>query len=343
MAFYDEGGTYISGQRCAIKQSSTRYELTEIAVPEDAVTARFTQHDSLTGFVLIGKLKGYAETSLQGQINTLDDDLHKLVPPPSKRVSILGDSISTFASPYESFEGSKWAPEGCVTNYPGNRLRYPDGDITEVNQLWWKIVIDYFGWSLGINDSWAGSRISWDGTEDTDSTHTRPSHVGENIYFGSPTRIGHLGENGTPDIIFIFGGTNDINHLATSQIGTLPTDDPSGYDQTALDALAVDTFKDAVTAMVLRMQYAYPSAKIIALMPYYVTNNYSGKTPYTVKLFDDALIECYDYLGVEHIDLRKTMTIYGRNNVLADGLHPNAAYMRVIADAVIKHIIDTVS
>lgn len=42
MAFYDEDKVYISGQRCIVGAESTGYVMTELAVPEGAVYARFT-------------------------------------------------------------------------------------------------------------------------------------------------------------------------------------------------------------------------------------------------------------------------------------------------------------
>ena len=325
MAFYDSNKTYISGERCVLKQSVTHYEDEDIDVPSGAVYARFTLNANLDGFGVYD-ISYYSE-SIEGRLNKLTS---KVIPAQGKRVSILGDSISTFALEAGTGSGDKYAGEDCTTNYPGNRVRYPFNDVVNVDQIWWKIVLDYFGWELGINDSWAGSRIAWTGDETTTT--------GADIYIGSPTRIGHLDDNGTPDVIFVFGGTNDINHLGTANIGTLPTADPTGYTQADLDALAVNKFKAAVVAMVLRLQHAYPNAQIVALIPYFVNQNYGNSTPYTVKQFDDALIECYDYLGVDYIDLRKIVNVYDIASLLGDNLHPNANGMKLIASAVIQKI-----
>lgn len=253
------------------------------------------------------------------------------------RVSILGDSISTFGLGYttttdDSGTEHKWAPEGSAYNYPGNRVRYPNEDITDVNQMWWKQVIDHFGWQLGINESWAGSRITWDGETENGT------HEGADIHLASVTRLQHLSENGDPDIILIEAGGNDVNHLGLDLLGELPTADPSAYTNTALKELPVGTFYEAVTAMLLRLQYLYPKAKLLYILPYYCTNAYAS-TPYTLKQFNDAAIEVCDYLGVEYVDLRKTINIYDINTFLAsDKLHPNAIGMDAIAESVIKKI-----
>lgn len=332
MAFYDTNKTYISGQRAKLLQSETHYEMRVIEVPSTAVYARFTGNKNIAGTLTAYDYDDYM-AYIPNNVDKLNQEMELLLPPDykGKKVSILGDSISTFALEAGTGSGDKYAGANCTTNYPGNRVRFPFGDVLDVDDMWWKIVFDKFGWTLGINDSWAGSRITWQGGES--------EVTGANIYIGSPTRIGHLDENGTPDIIFIFAGTNDINNLSVSRIGELPTDDPSNYTTEELNALPVNQFYGAVTAMVLRIQHEYPDAKILALLPYYVTDNY-GTTPYTVKLFDDALAEVYDYLGVDYLDLRKIVNIYDIQSALGDALHPNKAGMKMIANAVISKLKD---
>ena len=71
-----------------------------------------------------------------------------------KRISILGDSISTFGVPDQNNATGLWT-------YPGNRCRYPQSNLlTEVNECYWKRLIDENGMFLGVNESWAGSRVS---------------------------------------------------------------------------------------------------------------------------------------------------------------------------------------
>ena len=328
IAFYDASKVFIEGVRCVLGETSGHYEKEIAKVPGGAKYARFTLNPNYSDPFFCADATAYVDSIMYG----MDEIRNKYAS--NKVVSILGDSISTFALEAGTGSGNKYAGENCTTNYPGNRVRYPYTDVLNVHQMWWQIVLDHFGWELGINESWGGSRIAWLGDE-TVST-------GANIYIGSPTRIGHLGENGTPDIIFVFGGTNDINHLNTSLIGNLPTADPTDYTQTDLNNLSVDEFKKAVYAMVLRLQFSYPEAQIIALVPYFCTANSSeGSTPYTVKQFDDALFEVYDYLGVDYLDLRKIVNIYDAQTLLGDELHPNANGMKLIAEAVI-HKIETI-
>ena len=81
-------------------------------------------------------------------------------------------------------------------------------------------LINQLGASLGINESWRGTKVSGSG----------------NNIFASQTRIGHLGGNGTPDLILVYGGTNDAGATAgktpeqvAEMLGTFNTENPASY------------------------------------------------------------------------------------------------------------------
>jgi lysophospholipase L1-like esterase len=99
-----------------------------------------------------------------------------------KKISILGDSISTYTG---------YIPTGHAAEYKGS-----NHGVTSVNQTWWKRLLDKTGAVLGVNESWAGSGVS--GTDD-------------GVKAISTTRLNNIGANGTPDIIIIQVGTNDVN------------------------------------------------------------------------------------------------------------------------------------
>ena len=113
-----------------------------------------------------------------------------------KKVSILGDSISTFYA-----EGSE------MNSYYGgdNQFYYPkysQSQINVVNLTWWYQLIKNNELSLGINNSWSGSCAS-----------------GTNVSAGvQDSRIDTLDENGTPDIVIIYLGTNDCASAFTVEV-----------------------------------------------------------------------------------------------------------------------------
>ena len=99
-----------------------------------------------------------------------------------KKVSVLGDSYSTFTG---------HNPEGYAPFYPNDR-----NDVVKVEQTWWDLYIKAMGYELEANNSWGGTTICNTGYGRMDSSKSA---------FNS--RVDMLGN---PDIIFIFGGTNDL-------------------------------------------------------------------------------------------------------------------------------------
>lgn len=98
-----------------------------------------------------------------------------------KKVSILGDSISTFKG---------YVPDGYPCFYP-----YPTSDFGDVNQTWWMQVINNLGMSLHKNNSYSGSCVS--------------SGTGNSSTVTDSRLIELVDGNERPDIILIFMGSND--------------------------------------------------------------------------------------------------------------------------------------
>jgi hypothetical protein len=104
----------------------------------------------------------------------------------TKSVSVLGDSYST----YENF----------VTPSTNELWYYAQNgeaktDVKNVRQTWWHQVIKENGWRLCVNNSYSGATISYSGYDGNDYRDRSFN-----------TRMDNLGQ---PDIIFVFGATND--------------------------------------------------------------------------------------------------------------------------------------
>ena len=237
-----------------------------------------------------------------------------------KRISILGDSISTFGSPSATNEDGTY----CYSYYPTATCRYSEDGVDSiafnVQNTWWMRLINQLGAKLGINESWRGTRVSGTGA----ST------------FNNQTRIGHLGENGNPDLILVYGGTNDAGGGVT--IGTFVGGDYSDYDTAEeIAALPVTTFADAYKAMLIRLMFTYPSAEIVCILPTFTTSYY------TIQHLDDyveVIKEACDFFGIKWIDTRVSgITIFNKASFLVDGIHPNANGMKLLSDKIYKHLI----
>lgn len=235
-----------------------------------------------------------------------------------KTVSILGDSVSTFGGNYTTdTDGNKWS-DGVYT-YPGNRVRYPVGDLTDVNDTWWMRLINKNHMKLLVNDSWAGSRVSWNGV-------TENATEGEKIHMASATRIQHLGEKGIPDIIFVFGGSNDI--MNNVLIYENNEENLETILEKELTDLTVSAFSVAYRNMLIRIQQSYPNTKIYCILPYLIT---ARATMARINTYNKVMKEICDCFGIETIDARKCgMTTFGESNYLLDNVHLNVKGMELL-------------
>lgn len=108
-----------------------------------------------------------------------------------KTISILGDSISTFAG---------YIPEG-------NATYYPSGSVQSVTDTWWNKLYTALEMTLNVNNSWSGSRVTTTAGEES---------------AGCMTRCQNLGEN--PDVIIVYMGINDFNNEVA--LGTYDGESP---------------------------------------------------------------------------------------------------------------------
>ena len=243
------------------------------------------------------------------------------------RVSILGDSLSTFGGSVSDPDNARYAVAGDPT-YPGNRCRYPQSNLlTQEVQTYWRRVVDHFGMKFGISESWAGSRVS--NTSATDS-----GDLGPNRCISSQTRINHLAVNGTPDVIIVNGGTNDAGANVT--IGTFNYENPKNYTDAQIAALDVTTFAGAYRAMLIRLQKTYPNARIICMLPNYTTSYYDAQKQ---DAYCELIKEACDYFGVQYFDSRNIgINLFSTGDFLPDGIHYNANGMLFLAQALFKAI-----
>ena len=233
-----------------------------------------------------------------------------------KVISILGDSISTFAGHIPVADGFNLA----------HRARYPQSNLlTDVNETWWMQILTALDAKLGINDSWAGSRV-------INTISGNSGDQGEKAAMASLTRIQNLGSNGTPDVILFYGGTNDIG--ASMPLGTF---DPSTAPVEAdLTSVKWNTVADAYVATLLRIKHFYPEAQIIAMLPTYTTSYYTNAK---LAQYNTVFSAICDHYGIPCIDLRDC-GISTAN--LPDGIHPDATGMDYITGAVLDTLLDNV-
>lgn len=152
----------------------------------------------------------------------------------SKSVSILGDSYSTF----EGF----LSPDTNFVWY----FRTPQhkNDVTLATQTWWYKFIKENGYRLCENNSFSGSTICNTGYNKDD--------------YSTRSFIARMNNLGNPDIILIFGATNDS--WAGAPIGEYK------YADWTKDELY--SFRPAMAYMLDYMTARYPNVEI-----YFILNN----------------------------------------------------------------------
>lgn len=197
-----------------------------------------------------------------------------------KKVSILGDSYSTF-------QGMN--PDGYAPFYPNDR-----NDVTKVEQTWWSLYIKAMGYELDKNNSWGGTTIC--------NTGYGRMNVASNSF---NARVNLLGN---PDIIFVFGGTNDA--WANSPIGEYKYSDWTDDDCKA--------FRPAMACLFSKLQAQYPKAKIYSILNSELKEDINESSREICKHYGIQLIELQD--------------IEKQNG------HPSIKGMQAICDQLIKAI-----
>lgn len=229
-----------------------------------------------------------------------------------KKLSILGDSISTYA--------------GFIP--PGNKSFFPNGDVTHFSYTWWFKLLGLADMQLLVNQSWSGSRVSNVG-ESKDGT-----------CMSNELRWGSLGTNDeSPDVILFFGGINDVSKSPYTELGDYPT----WGNKESMDR---STFRGAYAFTVQSILEKYPSSKLICMVPMQTrsraiyTNAGSGWSLADAR--DSIMTICNQY-GVDVIDMTKCgISFFGINMYTTDGTHPNKAGMELMANYVYDKLIDLV-
>jgi hypothetical protein len=199
----------------------------------------------------------------------------------TKAVSILGDSYSTYEDFVTPATNELWY-------YAKNSEQKTD--VKDVRQTWWHQLIKENGWRLAVNNSYSGATISYTGYDGNDYS---PRSFN--------TRMDNLGQ---PDIIFIFGATNDS--WAGSPIGD--------YKYEGIRKADLYEFRPALAHMLRWMTDRYVNTEI-----YFILN-----TGLKDEINTSVKTICEHY-GVPVITLTEVDKISG---------HPSVKGMRQIADQV---------
>lgn len=200
--------------------------------------------------------------------------------PTGPSFAIFGDSISTYAG----------YTQGYATYYPYNP-NAESNTVDSVEKTYWMQLIRKFDGSLAMNISFSGSCVSY--AEDTYSCPNAGQNANK-FYPKNPSnankcflrRYAEHSDLGNPDVIILYGGTNDRNHCKGNVPRPTDTDHGSywetvygGFDPalptaaeiqtlctTASDNLDTDYFVPAYIVLLRKMLADHPNAKIACLV-----------------------------------------------------------------------------
>lgn len=157
---------------------------------------------------------------------------------PPVRVSVLGDSYSTF-------EGAVMPDTNEVWYF--NKMKPRLSDVTKVEQTWWRRFVDSGNYVLERNNSYSGSTIDFLGYKD---------RSGKNADYTSRSFITRADNLGNPELLLVFGATND------SWIKG-PVGDYVYSDWTRSQLF---TFRPAMACLLDKLTRLYPDARIVFML-----------------------------------------------------------------------------
>ena len=251
------------------------------------------------------------------------DDANRTV-----KVSVIGDSISTFAGWCDTTKGGAYYPKS-------------DCDVSSVSDTWWYRLI-YNKMSYGKFEK----NISAGNTTVVQNTTGDSSAYWYGWDFG--TRLQQLGI-GEPDVVLIHGGTNDYGHTSwynTSEelidgvamnVSSFPSDAQEALDAlfedadaattvAAADALDGTTFCSAYIRLIKMIQTRHPSAKVVCVIGDYLRGGQDDAIKLIAQHFGDSKVRYADIKG-------EGVTISKYSNP-----HPDAAGMATMADFIYSKV-----
>jgi hypothetical protein len=204
--------------------------------------------------------------------------------------SVLGDSYSTFVDFVTPNTNLCWYPAGN-SNATGS-----NNDISKIEQMWWHIFATEYKSALQVNNSYSGSPICYNGWGDgeTDSTETGFIARAKNI--------------GTPELIFVLGGSNDDWVNAT--IGEYKYADWTEDDFVS--------FRPSLAYLLNYLKQHNVGAKIVFIL----NENLDAE-------IDTSVLTICEHYGVDVIELK---------NIVVSNGHPTIAGQSSIAQQVLEYM-----
>ena len=195
-----------------------------------------------------------------------------------KRVSVIGDSISTFKG---------FIPGNYSAHYPAT-----DGSLTLPSETyWWRLIYDHLqDAELDVNIAFSGSTVT-----NTTEENFLKRYTSEAWWHNSfSERFAACGGCGNPDIILIHGGTNDWAHNvdplapgveirndagnsfggsapSTEQMEAMFAVGDAASTRAQVNALPDGSFCEAYIKLLCQIRERYPDCKVVCIIGDYLS------------------------------------------------------------------------
>lgn len=213
------------------------------------------------------------------------------------RFSILGDSYSAF--------------EGYVQPESNDVYNYESIGVTGPEQMWWSKVADSTGWIIERNNSFSGALVC------------NYNYVD---YFGPYSFIHRMDNLGNPDVIFIFGATNDAYAHSEDDFYD-PVVALGDYIYSDWTEEQLCDFRPALAYLFDQLKALYPHAKLYFLLD--MNLGTGGVTEQRRAEFLASIHRITHHYGVDCIDL---------TGIRKSQWHPNVKGQKDIADQIIDYL-----
>ena len=237
-----------------------------------------------------------------------------------KTLSILGDSISTYAGVSNSVDAN-WT----LVN---NKVFYTTGyEGLFCQDTWWQQAADQLGMRVLVNNSWSGSCMFMEGAGTPGAYEQRCVQL-------------HNNAGQKPDIIAVFIGTNDQDYFGDT-LGTFRDIDFDSLIRAEGDTFVYarpQTCLEAYAIALHKIGQRYPEAEVYC---FYLLQR-PGGNPRDLVAFNANLTRLAEHFGVQMVQTRRcgiapdTADVY-----MLDWVHPNACGMDAITGAFVSQILQS--
>lgn len=329
---------------------------------------QFTDAEMVNG-TLLGALKSSANgaswvagTNGFPTISGLPADPN-VKPKAKKRISVIGDSISTFRG---------WIPGTFAAHYPAT-----DGTLTLVNETYWyRLAHDYMSSAvIDLNIAFSGSTVT-NTTQENFDAYVKRTGDSSNTWFkhSFTERFAFCGGCGKPDIILIHGGTNDWAHNADPLAPGLKVRNDTSNDyggqapsktvmdgifqkadaattRAAINALPDGTYCEAYTKLLRQIQERYPKCKVVCIIGDYLSQSIELSTIQIAEHYGARVVNLFRVNGFNDLGGYSPTTLknkgvqpnmpkhdYPKDAKMISGCHPASKGMQFIAEKIYNEL-----